>query len=354
MIYFADKAFLYAIPLILVGLVFLLFLIFKGRKKRILQFMEPRFIEHLIDQNTFKLQKIKAILLVLLFAFMFFALARPQWGERKQNVQSRGLDIIVAMDTSTSMLAEDQKPNRLECAKHALSSFIDLLRGDRIGVLTFAGTSFLNCPLTLDYDAAKMYLDIIDEFSIPIQGTELGDAIRRSIVAFESGEDKYKVLVLITDGENHGKDVFEAAKEAKKNGIIIYTVGIGSDAGEPIPLRDENGIIKGYKKDRSGKVVTTRLDEETLIKIATLTGGKYYHATDSEKELVLIYEDLQKMEKKDLKASLLNRYEDRFIWFLFPAFLLLVLEMFLPEVTWSFRFQLPEGLVRIFRKKGKT
>jgi Ca-activated chloride channel family protein len=350
MIHFADRALLYAIPVIFIAAVFLAFLIARLRRKRILAFMEERFIPHLIDPLTFRLQTVKAVLLLLSVLFILLSLARPQWGEKKQNVQSRGLDIIIAVDTSTSMLAEDQKPNRLERAKHALDSFVSLLRGDRVGIITFAGTSFLSCPLTLDYDAAKMYLSIIDEYSIPVPGTDLAEAIRQSIRAFEVGENKYKVLVLLTDGENHDADVLEAAKEAKQAGIVIYAVGIGSPTGEPIPLRDQNGVITGYKKDKEGKIVTSRLDEETLIRIASLTGGKYYNATDSERELALIHQDIERMEKKDLKSSLLNRYEDQFPWFLFPAFILLLVEMILPERSWSFDWS---RLSRIFPWRRK-
>lgn len=351
MIHFADRFLLYAIPVILIAAVIFVLLIARLRRKRILAFMEERFIPHLIDPLTFKLQTVKAVLLLLSVGLILLSLARPQWGEKKQNVQSRGLDILLAVDTSTSMLAEDQKPNRLERAKHALDSFINLLRGDRVGILTFAGTSFLSCPLTLDYDAAKMYLSIIDEFTIPVQGTDLAEAIRRSIQAFEVGEDKYKVLVLLTDGENHDADVMEAAKEAKQAGIIIYAVGIGSPAGEPIPLRDGNGVITGYKKDKAGRIVTSRLDEETLIRIATLTGGKYYNATDSEHELNLIHEDIDRMEKKDLKSSLLNRFEDQFPWFLFPAFILLLVEMILPERSWNIDWSRLTRLVPWRKKK---
>ncbi len=309
--------------------------------------MEEKFFEHLIDKNTFRLQKIKAVILVIAVTLSLLALARPQWGEKKQNMVSRGLDIIVAVDTSTSMLAEDFKPNRLEKAKHSLSSFIDLLRGDRIGVITFAGTSFLSCPLTLDYDAAKMYLDIIDEYSIPVQGTAIANAVQRSIKAFEQGEDKHKVLLMITDGEDHEGNPEEAAKEARKNGIIIYTLGIGSATGEPIPLRDENGTLTGYKKDRNGHVVTSKLDDATLSKMAEITGGKYYHATDNELELDRIYDDIQHMEKKDLKASLLNRYEDRFEWFFMAAFILFLIEILMPEVSWKFELRMPAWLKKV-------
>jgi len=331
--YFAFKQMLYLTPILLVFLLIVFVVAFRKRRKRLELFLDKKLIPSMVDPNTFKLKRLKALFLFLSFVFFFLALSRPQWGAKLEKVTRKGLDIIVAVDTSLSMAAEDFSPNRLEKAKHEISSLIDILKGDRIGILTFAGTSFMQCPLTMDYDAAKMYLDLVNFNSIPVPGTAIAKAIKTAIKSFNQKELKHKVLILITDGEDHVGKPVEEAQNAKKEGIVIYTIGIGSTSGEPIPVRDENGNLNGYKKDRQGNVVMSRLDETTLEKIALTTGGKYYHASSGELELKKIYEDIGKMEKKKLKSSMLNKYQDKFDWFLIPGLIFLLLEMFLPERT---------------------
>ncbi len=242
-----------------------------------------------------------------------------------------GVDILVAIDTSSSMLAQDIKPNRLEKAKLEVSSLIDKLKGDRVGILTFAGDSFLQCPLTLDYSAVKMFLSIIEPDMMPRPGTAMGDAIRLAAKSFIKKERKHKVLVFLTDGEDHETNPVEAANEAKKEGIIIYTIGIGTKKGEPIPVIDDAGNVKGYKKDRSGEIIMTRLDETTLQKIALITDGKYYHATAGEFELDKIYDEIDKMEKRELSNRIFMQYEDRFQYFLGFAFILLCIEFIIGD-----------------------
>lgn len=331
--YFAFKPMLYLTPLLLAFLFIVFIVAFRNKRKRLELFVDKKLIPSMIDPNTFKFKRLKALFLFLSFVFFFLALSRPQWGAKLEKVTRKGLDIIVAVDTSLSMAAEDFSPNRLEKAKHEIASLIDILKGDRIGILTFAGTSFMQCPLTMDYDAAKMYLDLINFNSIPVPGTAIAKAIKTAIKSFNQKELKHKVLILITDGGDHEGSPLEEAKNAKKAGIVIYTIGIGSTSGEPIPVRDENGNLNGYKKDKQGNVVMSRLDETTLEKIALTTGGKYYHASSGELELKKIYEDIGKMEKKKLKSSMLNKYQDKFDWFLIPGLIFLLLEMFLPERT---------------------
>jgi len=294
--------------------------------------------------SGFKRPARKLIFMLLAVSFLILALARPQWGTKMQTIKRKGLDILIALDTSKSMLAEDIKPNRLERAKHEISSLIDTLEGDRVGLICFAGTSFVQCPLTLDYAAAKIFLKVIDTQIIPKGGTALGDAINQARQSFVQGERKYKALILLTDGEDYSSQPLEAAKEAAKEGIRIYTIGLGSEVGEPIPLKDQNGTHIGYQKDRDGKVVMTKLDQATLEKIALLTDGKYYHATTAEMELGKVYQDMATMEKKDLHSKKYVQYEDRFIYFLFPALFFLLLEFFLESrrkvrKTWGGRFE---------------
>ena len=285
----------------------------------------------------------KAVLLIATAAFMLIALLRPQIGTRLEEVTREGLDIIIALDLSTSMLAEDIKPNRLTKAKHEIEGLIDRLQGDRIGLVAFAGASIVQCPLTLDYGAAKIFLDIMDTDLIPRPGTAIGAAIKTAMGAFNEKERKFKVLIVITDGEDQEENAQQLAEDAAKEGIIIYTVGIGSREGVPIPLRQ--GLVQsGFKKDNQGQVVISKLDEVTLEKIALATNGKYYRATSGEEELDKIYNEIMGMEKKEFGSLRFTQFEDRFQYLLFIALLLLIIEYFLPERQevvreWKGRFE---------------
>ncbi len=268
---------------------------------------------------------IKAIFIVLAFFLIIIALARPQWGSRMEEVSSEGIDIIFALDTSLSMRAEDVKPNRLDRAKMEIASFIDSLRGNQVGLVCFAGSSYVQCPLTLDYSAAKLFIDIVDTEIIPDPGTALGEAIRTAIGAFNRDKESSKVLILVTDGEDHDSDPIKAAKEAAKAGIIIHTVGVGSPEGEPIPIKDSNGKLKEYKKNSRGEPVVSKLDERTLIEIASITDGIY---TRSERgvELNKVFEQINEMKKTEFETELHISYTERFQWFLSLALIFLLLD----------------------------
>jgi len=225
-----------------------------------------------------------------------------------------------------------------------LTQLIDLLEGDRIGIVAFAGMSHVQCPLTLDYSAAKLFLSILDTDLIPQPGTAIEDAIKTAVKAFNSEERKHKVLILITDGEGHEGDPIEAAKEAEQQGVIIYTIGIGSMQGVPIPNYNKRGQQTGFKKDRSGGVVTTKLDALTLQKIAYQTNGKYYLASTGNAELDDIYDEISQLEEKELVSRQFSQYEARFQIFLIIGLIVLVLEIFLPErkkikSEWKGRFE---------------
>ncbi len=309
------------------------FFIFIGiqRRKKIERFGDIRLVEKLSFSKSSAREKSKKVLIVIALSFLILALARPQIGAKLTMAKRYGVDILIAVDISSSMLARDIKPDRLEKAKLEISSFVDKLKGDRVGILTFAGDSFMQCPLTLDYDAAKMFLSVIEPGMMPKPGTAIGDAINTAIKGFSKKERKYKVMVLLTDGEDHDTNPIEAANQAKKDGIIIYTIGIGTKKGEPIPIIDQAGNVNGYKKDKRGEVVMTRLDEEMLQKIAVITGGKYYHVTAGEFELDKIYDDIARMEKKELSDRLFTQYEDRFQYFLGVALILLCMEFIIGD-----------------------
>jgi Ca-activated chloride channel family protein len=327
----AQINFIYALLILLPLLLAFFWLVFRLKKKAMQRFGNLGLMEKLTLSYSPRKQRWKIALLLLAVFFLLFSLARPQLGTKLTLMKREGVDIVITLDCSFSMLAEDFKPNRLEKAKQEVKGLIARMQGDRVGLVAFAGVAFVQCPLTIDYSAAQMFLDIMDVNLIPQPGTAIGDAIRTSIKAFNQKERKYKVLMLLTDGEDHDSDPLKAAEEAAQDGIRIYAIGIGSVQGEPIPLRNERDDVTGYKKDEEGNVVVSKLDETTLQKIALTTGGKYYHATSGEMELDKIYDDISKMEKKELEGKLMVQYEDRYQYFLFISVLLLVAEFLLSE-----------------------
>lgn len=328
---FAEIDYIYVLLALLPLLVILFWLVLKMKKNAMQRFGNLALMERLALSFSPKKQRWKIVLLLLGIFFLLFSLARPQLGTRLTLMKREGVDIVIAMDCSLSMLAEDFKPSRLEKAKQEVNGLISRMRGDRVGLVAFAGVAFIQCPLTLDYSAAQMFLDIMDTDLIPTPGTAVGDAIRASVKAFNQKERKYKVLVLLTDGEDHDSDPLGAAEEAAAEGIKIYTIGIGSVQGEPIPLKNRRGEVTGYKKDTEDNVVVSKLDETTLQKVALTTGGKYYHATSGEMELDKIYDEISKMEKKELEGKLMTQYEDRYQIFLFLSILCLTVEFLLSE-----------------------
>jgi Ca-activated chloride channel family protein len=317
---------------------------YQHKQAALSRFASTSLIRKISPETGLNRQVQKWLLFLLFFFFLILALVRPQFGIKEQQMERKGIDIMVALDISESMLAEDITPSRIMRAKHEIAKFIQLLKGDRIGLIVFAGESFVQCPLTLDYGAARMYLDAVNTSWIQLQGTALGDAIRQSTKAFKSDLKKHKVLVLISDGEDHESenDAIEAAKEAIKEGVVIYTIGIGSESGVPIPMKKQGGDIV-YKKDNKGDLVMTRLNSLILEKIAFETRGKFFHA-GTNLDLSLIYKEIDTMEKKDLGINKLAIYEERYQIFLCIALLFLVLEFLLSERVkrqeeWRGRFE---------------
>ncbi|MBN2188866.1 MAG: VWA domain-containing protein [Chitinispirillaceae bacterium] len=315
---------------------------YQRKKAALARFAAPDLARKLTPGSSFSRQVVRWTLFVTAFLFLVLALVRPRFGVTMELFERRGIDLMVALDISESMLAEDIAPNRLERAKHEIAKLLDLLKGDRAGIIVFAGESYVQCPLTLDYGAAKMFLDAVSTGWVQIQGTALADAVRQATEAFRSKERKYKVLVLITDGEDNEGSAVEAAKAAAAEGIIIYTVGVGSESGAPIPVSKGGGTVV-YKKDKKGNLVMTRLDPLTLEKIAIEGHGKYFHA-GTDLDLSRIMAEIERMEKKELGSSRLNIYEERYQIFLFVALALLFIEFFIPErirnkTEWKGRFE---------------
>jgi Ca-activated chloride channel family protein len=304
---------------------------FKAKKDALEKFADSELLKHLLKSVSFRKQKIKPVLFVVGILFLVLALAQPKWGYQWKEVKRKGLDIVVALDVSKSMLSEDIKPNRLDAAKREIKNLINMLTGDRIGIVAFAGSSFLHCPLTLDYGTAKLFLDHLDVDAISHGGTNIGDAIYKSIRAYEGHDKKHRVLILITDGEDHEKTVMDAVEEAKKKGVVIFPIGIGRKEGAPIPYYDEKGV-KSFVKDRRGQIVLSKLDSVLLQKIALMTGGKKGSIGTGSFPLEEIYlEEVSRMEKKNLESTSQKRYENRYQWPLFIALLLFVLEAVLND-----------------------
>lgn len=272
---------------------------------------------------SYSKSKVWVRLTLFSIGFFFFAigLSRPQIGARLKEQEIKGAEIIIAIDVSNSMLAEDYSPNRLDRAKLAVSRLVDKLRDDRIGLVIFAGTSFVQLPVTTDYVSAKMFLNTIDTGSIPIQGTAMGDAITTCIRSFSQQSDKSRAIILITDGENHEDDPVAAAKQAAEMGIKVFTIGVGSPEGKPIPMNGE------LLKDKNGEIVVSRLDEDVLKEVAQAGNGAYVRAGNSEFGLNPIIEDLKKLEDEKYNSIVFEEFDEQFMYFLGIAFLFFVLEM---------------------------
>jgi len=287
---------------------------------------------------------LKSTFFCLFFLFIVFALVRPKFGVKMEMAERKGVDIMIALDVSNSMLAQDLVPNRLERAKLEIRNFINLLKGDRVGLIIFAGESFVQCPLTLDHGAAQMMLQAVNTDWVNVQGTAFADMIRQATKALVDGSTsrKHKVLIILSDGEDHEGNVVEAARAAAKEGIIIYTVGIGSKTGAPIPMnRGTNNIV--YKKDRAGNLVMTRLDPITLEKIAREANGKYFHA-GTDLDLTRIYNEISRMEKTAFGMTKTTVHEEQYQLFLLIALIFILIEFFISErarkkEVWKGRFQ---------------
>lgn len=306
-------------------------IVMRKRKRLMGKFVERPLWPEITASLNIRRQYLKAILISAAIILSLVALTRPQLGFRWEELKRKGLDIIFAVDTSKSMLAGDIKPSRLERAKLAIKDMVGNLKGDRIGLIAFAGTAFMQSPLTLDYDGFLLALQDLDIDTIPRGGTSISAAIREAIRAYEPGEKKYRALVLISDGEEHEGDAVKAAGEAKVKNVKIFCIGVGSSRGSSIPIRDEKGT-KSFLKDESGHRVKTRLNEKILKKIAFITDGAYVHSTITDFGLETIYrEKISAMEKREVKGKKRKRYHERFQIPLSLAVFLLCLELMIRE-----------------------
>ncbi len=334
--------YLYLLPIVFI-MVLAYIVFYKNRQNAIKKFVQAELMDSIVASVSKRKQKIKAIFVITALLFIIFSLVQPKWGYHWEDVERRGIDLVVAVDTSRSMLADDIKPNRLQAAKREINDLINVIDGDRVGLVAFAGTAFLQCPLTLDYGAFNLFLDDINTSLIPVGGTSFGEAIKKSMSAFSSKLKKHKAIVLITDGEDHQGNAMEMARAAKEQGIVVYTVGVGKKEGAYIKLKDGKGN-ETLLKDREGQVVKTRLDEVLLNKIALETGGAYTPAYGTQWGLANIYTNIiGNMEEKQLGGRKIKLYENRFQIPLFIALILITLESLIGERTTKRKTSLDRG-----------
>ena len=288
--------------------------------------------------------RFKFILFAIAIGSLIIGITNPQIGSKMEEVKREGVDLMIAIDLSNSMLAEDLQPNRLMRAKQSISKLIDRLDGDRIGLIVFAGDAYVQLPITTDYSAAKLFLSTINSSIVPTQGTAIGKAIELSIKSFDLENDQNKAIIVITDGENHEDDAIQKAKEAQELGIFVHTIGMGSAEGGPIPIKNRYGSITSYQKDREGNTIITNLNEGMLKQIAQSGGGSYIRANSTQSGLNALFKEINKMEKKEIGSKVFTDYKDRFQWFIGLAIILLIIETLMKgrKNKWSSKINLFE------------
>jgi Ca-activated chloride channel homolog len=325
---FAYPDFLYL--LLLLPVLIVLYILNEVRKRNALKRLgNADLVSRLVPEMSRIRPVIKFILQLIAVAAGIIMLSRPQFGSRIEDVKKQGVEVIIALDVSNSMLAEDIQPDRLTRAKQAISRLVDILDNDKIGLIVFAGDAYIQIPVTTDYISAKMFLSSINPNMVAKQGTAIGSAIRLAMRSFSPGEGKSKAIIIITDGENHEDDPVKDAEEASKAGIVIHTIGIGSTEGVPIPII--NNGKKDYLKDPDGNTVITKLDEDILKKIALSTNGNYVRASNSNIGLDEIYNDIKKMKKQDLQSTMYTEYNDQFQVFAGLALFILIFDFMIME-----------------------
>lgn len=301
------------------------------RKTQLAKLGDPRLIDRLSDTVNWNGRRWKIALWFVALGLLVITAARPQWGAEVQAVDQEGLQVMVALDVSNSMLAEDIKPTRLDRAKLEISDLMNKLNGDEIGLVLFSGASFIQFPLTSDYATARTYVENADPGVISRSGTVIGDAINTALMGFDPNLESQKVLVIMTDGEDSETDAIAAAQAAADAGVMIYTIGFGTTEGEPIPDFNEFGEMTGYKTDQAGNVVLSKLDEATLQEIAQTGNGRYFQASADGRELDQLLAEIDNLQKAQLQSRFETRKIERYQIFLLVALLALLIAEFIPE-----------------------
>jgi len=325
---FAHIEYLYL--LILIPVLALVFAVmFSQRKKALKRFGNMEVIENLMPAVSFSRPVIKSVLVLFVLASLIFGIAQPQFGSKLREIKREGVEIIIALDVSNSMMAEDIKPNRLERAKQAIARLVDRLVNDKIGLIVFAGDAYTQIPITTDYVSAKLFLNTISTDIVPKQGTAIGSAIELGIKSFTQQEETSKALIIISDGENHEDDAIEMAKQALEKGITVHTVGIGLPRGAPIPIY--SGGQKTYREDNKGQTIISKLDETMLRRIANAGEGVYIRSTDTRVGLDKLFDEINKMEKQEMESKVYSDYDERFQYVFGIGLFILLLDFIILE-----------------------
>jgi Ca-activated chloride channel family protein len=315
-----------AIPVI--GLVYIVLHIWKNNAQR--KFADANLLKRLSpNQSVFK-TVLKLVIVSLAIAALSVALVNPKIGTKLETVKREGVDIVFAVDVSKSMLAEDIAPNRIEKSKQLVTQIINNLASDRIGIIAYAGKAFPQLPITTDYAAAKMFLQSMNTDMLSSQGTAINEAIELAKTYYDDEEQTNRVLIIISDGEDHSEVSANIAEEASEEGIRIFTIGVGDEKGGPIPIK-RNGVVLNYKKDQNGETVITKLNEKTLMDIAEEANGVYINGKNTNDVVDAIRDILNNMDKKEFEAKQFADFKDQFQWFLGLALFLLFIDIFLLE-----------------------
>jgi Ca-activated chloride channel family protein len=321
----------FLLALILIPLFIIVYWVMNRWKKNALNaYGDLTVIEQLYPAVSKTKRIWKFILFNSAFLLLIIGIVNPQVGTKLEEVKHKGADLMICMDVSNSMKAEDLIPNRLEKAKLAVAKLIDKLNGDRIGIIVFAGEAYVQLPITTDYAAAKLFLESVNTDMVSSQGTAIGKAIGMAVESFGKDEGKNKAIFIMTDGENHEDDAIASAKAAVEKGITVHTIGMGSPNGSPIPLYRGNTNI-GFRKDKDGNTVITKLNELMLQEISAAGNGVYVRASNSDVGLNNLLDAIEKLEKKEYESKLYGDFEDRFQWFIAPSLLLFLIEMLITE-----------------------
>jgi Ca-activated chloride channel family protein len=318
--------FLIALPVLLLLLAYVIYM----KKRDMNRFGNREVISQLMPEASASRHILKYLLQLLAVLALVIGIARPQFGSKLREVKREGIEIIIALDVSNSMMAEDIQPSRLERAKQAISKLVDQMINDKIGLIVFAGKAYVQMPITTDYVSAKMFLSTISTDIVPVQGTAIGAAIDLGMNSFTPSPQSSKALIVITDGENHEDDAVKAAQLAAEKGIKVCTIGIGHPEGAPVPVTGPGGQ-KAYLKDREGNTVVSKLDEKTLQQIAAAGNGVYVRSSDTRLGLNTVLDELNKLEKQEMDVKTYSDYDERFQYFFGLALILLFADMFILE-----------------------
>ena len=324
-----EKKYLYLLLILpILAVIFLYNLYWKRKKQR--EFGDIELVKQLTPEKSVFKSVLKFVILILAFTCLIIALVNPKIGTKTETVKREGIDIVFAVDVSKSMLAEDIAPNRLDKTKQIISQIMNELGSDRIGVVAYAGSAFPVLPLTTDYGVAKMFVQSMNPGMVSSKGTSIEDAIKISESYFDPKSKTSKLVILISDGEDHSEGAKATAEEAKKAGLKILTIGVGTTKGGPIPLK-RNGVVESFQRDRQNEVVITKLNESSLQEIAKITEGKYINGRNTKEVVDFVKNALENIEKTEFESTQFTDFNSQFQWFLGMGLLLLVVDVFLLE-----------------------